>query len=161
VATIFPYSAAVQTVGCTNRHNHFYGTVVLTVVLHLVNNFTQNIKCPESLRVSHTERKIGRGCKRKGRRGKCLELKGVKLWETGENCNEQQHDLNCSPDIWVIRTRRLRRNIHLQFGSKTEGNISFWRRRHRWECTRSGSDTQWLEPKVDVDGKIKELFINA
>jgi hypothetical protein len=28
-------------------------------------------------------------------------------------------------------------------------------------CTRSGSDTQRLEHKVHVDGKIKELFIHA
>jgi len=39
--------------------------------------------------------------------------------------NEEQHDLNCCPDIWVIRSRRLRRNIHLEFGSKTNGKRSF------------------------------------
>jgi hypothetical protein len=32
---------------------------------------------------------------------------------------EEIQDLFCPPDILVIRRRRLRRNIYLEFGSKT------------------------------------------
>jgi hypothetical protein len=39
--------------------------------------------------------------------------------------NEELLDLYCCPHIWVIRSRRLRRNIYLEFCSKTEGKRSF------------------------------------
>jgi hypothetical protein len=39
--------------------------------------------------------------------------------------NEELYDLYCCPDIWVIRSRRLRRNIYFKFVWNPEGRRSF------------------------------------
>jgi hypothetical protein len=107
-----------------------YGTAVLTVVPHLGNKFAQNItstiyfcvdnKFIQNPSVSH----IDRGTQAESVREKgAEEILGIKSDEvTGDWRKlrlEEFHDLFCSPVILVIRSRRLRRNIYLEFGTET------------------------------------------
>jgi hypothetical protein len=76
---------------------------------------------------SHWQTITGRECSRIGRWG------DVRDWRDGVTGPwrklriEELHDLFCPPDVLLIRSRRLRRNIYFEFLSKT------WTKKTPWK----------------------------
>jgi hypothetical protein len=113
------------------------------------------------LGLSHSGQNIGCGCSRVGCWVRYLDLRG-KLWDWIKQHNKKPHDLYFSRNIWVVKSRRIRRAGHV---ARMEEKINAYRilvgkpegdrHRRRWEDTIK---TNGLTAMTKLTGALFQLF---